>query len=220
MTQHVSNLRNKRFCVRALPVEELTTIAKHLDTCSTCLDQFTKTLQSGRGSEPLKFTLAPEFWFRNEHVDYEQLVRLADSTLDATEQEVIDIHRKVCASCNEDVRSFLKFREQIAPEMAIFDIPASPPPSHEESSSWVWWRALTWKPAYVSAIVILGIAIVITVAMKRRAASLQTSQTPHQNNNPVTRQTPTPEIRSARNNPAPPAPLPSNEVPRPIRVPH
>src|SRR5258708_33073422 len=121
MTQHVSNSKNKRFCVRALPVEELATIAEHLDTCSVCLDQFTKTLQSRRGSAPLKFTLAPEFWFRNEHVDYEQLVGLSDNRMHASEREGLDLHLKVCGSCKEDVRSFQAFLEQIEPKLRFPD---------------------------------------------------------------------------------------------------
>lgn len=179
MTQHVSNSKNKRFCVRALPVEELATIAEHLDTCSTCLDQFTKTLQSRRGSAPLRFTLAPEFWFRNEHVDYDELVGLADSTLDAIEREVIDLHLKVCGSCKEDVRSFLVLREQIEPETDITYVPFGRELTYQ--SYWVsLWRVLAWRPVYAAAIVVMGIAIVIGAALllKRRAENLQARQVP------------------------------------------
>jgi hypothetical protein len=179
MNQHVSKSINKRFCVRALPVEELAIIAEHLDTCSTCLDQFTKTLQSRRGSAPLKFTLAPEFWFRNEHVDYEQLAGLADNKLDATEREVIDIHLKVCGSCREDVRSFMAFREQIQPKVDIPSVPFGRELTHQ--SYWMsWWHGLVWKPVYVAAIVVMGIALVVGTALllKRRAENLQAQQVP------------------------------------------
>jgi len=114
MTEHISTSQMKRFCVRVLPVGESTAIAEHLSGCSSCHEQFTETLRSLRGSAPRKFTLAPEFWFRYEHVDYEQLVSIADDTLDATEREILDIHLKVCASCKEDIRSFLEFRNQLA----------------------------------------------------------------------------------------------------------
>jgi hypothetical protein len=109
----------QRFRVRALPVGELTSIAEHLDVCPSCNDRFTDTLQSRRGTEPLKITLAPEFQFRLDHVDYEQLVRLADKTVDATEREMLDVHLKVCAPCQEDVRSFLAFREQMETETQL-----------------------------------------------------------------------------------------------------
>ncbi len=93
--------------------------AQHLAGCETCHQQFTLMLRSRRSSAPLKFTLAPEYWFRHEHLDYEQLVGLADNALDTTDREIIDIHLKVCASCKEDVRSFLAFREQMEQEMGV-----------------------------------------------------------------------------------------------------
>src|SRR5947207_3564813 len=116
MTEHITTSRMQRFRVRALPVGELTSIAEHLDVCPSCNRQFTDMLRSRRGSEPLQISLAPEFQFRHEHVDYEQLVRLADKTMGASEREILDVHLKVCASCQEDVRSLLAFREQIDKE--------------------------------------------------------------------------------------------------------
>src|SRR5216684_625553 len=116
MTEHITKSRMQRFRVRALPVGELAAIARHLDVCPSCNHQLTEMLRSRRGPEPLKITLAPEFQFRHEHVDYEQLVRLADKAMDAPEREMLDVHLKVCASCQEDVRSFLAFQEQIDKE--------------------------------------------------------------------------------------------------------
>src|SRR5882724_7664690 len=116
MTGHITTPRMQRFRVRALPVGELTSIAEHLDVCPSCNHQFTDMLRSHSGSEPLKIILAPEFQFRHQHVDYDQLVRLADSKMDATEREMLDVHLKVCASCQEDNRSFLATREQIEKE--------------------------------------------------------------------------------------------------------
>lgn len=197
----------QRFCVRALPVGELTAIAEHLAGCPTCHQQFTDTLRSRRGSAPLKFTLAPEFWFRHEHVDYEQLVGLADNTLDATEREIIDLHLKVCASCEEDVRSFLAFREQIASEMEVSYAPVGSEPSRERLSRLTWWHGLAWKPIYAAAVVVIGIALVIGAAffLKRRADNFQAKQTPTPNVNlDQASQTPTPDNRAA-NATSPPA---------------
>ena len=57
-----------------------------------------------RGVADLSFSLAPEFWLRHEHLDYEQLVEMADDNLDAADRELIDAHLKVCPACGEDVR--------------------------------------------------------------------------------------------------------------------
>jgi len=84
MTDHLTNSQMKRFFVRALPLDEMTAAAEHLDKCPKCYDPFTETLQSRRGDAKLSFALTPEFAFRHEHVDYEQLVALADHMLDST----------------------------------------------------------------------------------------------------------------------------------------
>jgi len=130
---------------------------------------------------------------------------------------MLDVHLKVCASCQEDIRSFLAIREQIDKETDSSFVPVTPDLAPEQLSWLTWWRGLAWKPAYAAAAVIL-IAIAIGVAavvMKRRAANLEANRTPLENSSPVTVQTPTPESRAAGNNPAPPAPVPSNVPPIP-----
>jgi hypothetical protein len=231
MTQHVSNSKNKRFCVRALPVEELATIAEHLDTCSTCLDQFTKTLQTRRDSAPLKFTLAPEFWLRNEHVDYEQLVGLADSTLDATEREIIDIHLKVCGSCREDVRSFLAFRQEIEPELRFPHGTHGQNPLHDQTRYWNWWPLVTWKPAYaLAAVILITVALAIAIMVFRHRTGLLEAwknPTPHTSPKPTpsgegaTTATSSPARTPATNESASTSPKPTTEPSpkRPIETP-
>jgi len=173
MTEHISTSRIKHFCVRALPVEELATIAGHLGTCSTCLKQLTKTLRSRRGSAPLKFTLAPEFWFRHEHVDNEQLVSLADNTLDPTEREIIDIHLKVCGSCREDVRSFIAFRQKIETELRVRNEPRTQNALHGQARHWNWWQGLGRKPVYAfAAVILIAIALAIALMVFRNRTSV------------------------------------------------
>src|SRR5438552_3125213 len=111
MTEHVSTSRLDRFCVSALADEELDDIASHLAVCSPCHHHFAESLRRQRGSARVSFTLAPELWLRHEHVDYEQLVAIADIQLDQTDREMLDIHLKICPVCREDVRSFLAFRQ-------------------------------------------------------------------------------------------------------------
>jgi len=226
MTQHVSKSINKRFCVRALPVEELAIIAEHLDTCSTCLDQFTKTLQSRRGSAPLKFTLAPEFWFRNEHVDYEQLAGLADNKLDATEREVIDIHLNVCGSCKEHVRSFLAFRQDIEPELRVPYQNHSQNAPRGQTRDWNWWQRVTWKPVYaLAAVILITVALAIAIVAFRNRTGLfeawknptpQTSPKPTPSGEGATTADSSPTRTPATNESASNSPKPTTE-PRPKR---
>jgi hypothetical protein len=215
MTDHVPTRKMERFFVQALSLGELTSVAEHLAACPSCHGQFTEMLRSRRGSEPLKFTLAPEFWFRHDHVDYEQLVALADNTLDAADREIIDVHNKVCASCQEDVRSFLAAREQLdrETESSTSIVPA---PMSEKLPWFAWWRGLAWNRAYAAAVVLIGIALVIGVALllKRRAGNLEAKETsPPQVNIGSARQTPTPEKQAVNIQPIP-VPVPSEHLPR------
>jgi hypothetical protein len=205
----------KRFCVRALPVSELTSIAGHLAACPPCHEEFTQALRSRRESAPLSITLAPEYWLRHDHVVYEQLVELADNTLNATEREMLDVHLRICDSCQEHVRSFLAVRKQIDKETESSFVPIAPDTARD--SFWLdWWRGLAWKPIYATAVVLIGIALVVGAAffLKRRAINLVANQTqPRQINIGPAKQTPTPESQAVNVQPTP-APVPSEQLPR------
>jgi hypothetical protein len=214
MTEHITTSLMQRFRVRALPVGELNSIAEHLEVCPSCNHQFTDILRSQRGSEPLKITLAPEFQSRHEHVDYDQLVRLADGKMHATEREMLDVHLKVCAPCQEDVRSFLAFREQIDNETRPSFPAIAKEPTREKPPWFAWWRGLAWNPVYAAAVVLIGIALVIGVALfvKRRAANLEAKQTQPNVILGAPTQSPTPD-QSVAVQPTP-APGPSEQLPR------
>jgi hypothetical protein len=124
--------------------------------------------------------LAPEFWLRHEHIDYEQLVELAEDKLDATDRDLIDLHLKSCPPCQEDVSRFLAFREKIAPELDVSYVPMGEDRTRPELPSVSWWRALTSKPIYAAAVVVIGVAIVIVASLlfKRRAENLRAQQRP------------------------------------------
>ena len=216
MTEHISKSRMERFSVSALPDAELDNIAEHLAACQTCHQLFVETLRSQKGSSRLAFTLAPEYWLRHEHVEYDQLIAIADNKLDKTDREIIDTHLTTCAECREDVRSFLAFAKQIEPELGVRYGP-SVGRSRRQMIFWPnWLRGLTWNPIYAAAVIIVGIALVIGVALllKRRAGNLEAkqTQTPHGIIGPA-KQTPTPENQAVNVQPTP-APVPSEQLPR------
>jgi len=213
MAEHIAKPEIERFSVSALPEPRLETIAKHLAECEACHMVLSETLRHQRGTEGLKFTLAPEFWFRHDHLDYEQLVGIAENKLDATEREIIDVHLSTCATCREDVSSFLAFCKQIEPELRVRYGPAAKEPKPSTVSLPNWRRGLAWKPAYTAAVILIGIALVIGVALllKRRGANLEARHAqPPQTNIGVPRQTPTPE-NQAVNIQRTPAPVPSEQ---------
>src|SRR5690242_12154023 len=148
MIEHVSTEKMERFCARILPATEVSAVATHLAGCEECHGQFINTLGRRRDGSRISFTLSPELWLRHAHIDYEQLVDLADNRLDTEDRELIDLHLKICATCEEEVRSFLAFREQIEPEMNASYAPIIPQPAREtlSSSRINWWRGLAWTP--------------------------------------------------------------------------
>jgi anti-sigma factor RsiW len=111
VTDHPSTSQLERFCVSALTDDEAAAVVRHLVECPSCDKIVVEELRRRHGPGPYTFTLDPEFWFRDDHLDFELLVELADDKLDPELREIIDIHLSTCESCREDVRSFLAYRE-------------------------------------------------------------------------------------------------------------
>ncbi len=180
MTEHISTAKMELFGARGLEEAELSKVARHIVDCSDCSRQFVSTLSRQKGATAVRFTLAPEFWLRHEHIDYERLVEFADDRLEAADHELIDAHLKVCSTCKEDVRSFLAFREQIAPQFRVSYAPAEQAPVRERLS-WVgWWRGLALKPIYSTLLIVLGIALLVggVLLLNRRLVNQQARQEP------------------------------------------
>jgi len=175
MSEHVPKSQIERFAVSALPEHELATIGKHLAECEGCHQAFSDTLRRQRGTEGIKFTLAPEFWLRHDHLDYERLVAFAENKLDAAEREVVNVHLSTCESCRVDVSSFLAFRQQIEPELQVRYGPSVSEGKARKVSLSSWWVRLSRKPIYGAAVVIIGIALMIAaiLLLKRRASNLE-----------------------------------------------
>ena len=163
MTHHLSTWQVEQLCVSALPKDELVAAAVHTTECQSCNQQFIEALKRQRSSKPFKFTLAPEFWFGHDHLDFDQLVGLADNTFDKETLEIINIHLSSCETCREDVRSFLAFQDATAREISISYIPTYVEASDHRQPA-PWWQLLQTRPGYsVAAIVLLAIAVIIGV---------------------------------------------------------
>src|SRR4051794_227289 len=175
MTDHLSTLQVKQLCVSALPENELTAAVVHTTECESCDQRFVEELKRQRGSAPFNFTLEPEFYFRNDHLDFDDLVGLADNTFDEENLEIINIHLKTCETCREDLRSFLAFRDATASEMDIsYGLPDHQP-THHDAGTAPWWRHLQPRPVHViAAIVIVAVAVLIgVIAFNRQPGRLE-----------------------------------------------
>jgi len=216
MTDHVSKSQMELFAGNVLPDAETDFISEHLMTCGACHQLFVEALRSQKDSTGLSFTISPESLLRHEHIQYEQLVGLAEKKLDATDSEIIDTHLKACVTCREDVRSFLGFKNQLEPELRVRYGPAAAPAPRKKTFWADWGRGLAWNPAYAAAVVLIGIALVIGVVLllKRRAGNLEAKKTqPSQGVISPAAQTPTPGNQAVNVQPTP-SPVPLEQLPR------
>jgi hypothetical protein len=174
VTNHLSTLQVKQLCVSALPEDEVAAAGIHCAECQSCHQRFVKELKRLRGSVPFNFTLAPEFWFRDDHVDFDLLVSLADKSLDQETEEVINIHLQTCETCREDLRSFLVSRAATDREMNIsYGRPEQQPT--QQAGSAAWWQRLQARPIYAAAAILLvAVALLIgVIALNRNSGPLE-----------------------------------------------
>jgi len=178
MTHHLSELEIKQLCVSASPEDELAAAAVHTVECPTCNQRFIDELKRQRGPVPFNFTLEPEFWFRSDHLEFDDLVGLADNTFDEETREIINIHLSTCKSCREDVRSFLAFREATAREMNVSYGAAYYEPNDAIRRPPWWSQRLQIRPIYaVAAIVLVVVAVLIgVIALSRRSGGLEANK--------------------------------------------
>jgi len=175
------------FSDKALPQAELTAIGRHVTDCPECHGLLVSSLREV-DSKPPSFTLAPEFWLRHEHLDYDQLVELSEDRLDTDEREAIDAHLGLCSTCQEDVRTFLAFRKEIESELKV---PYSPALAPQKPKSRSFWNRFAWKPVYAAAALILAIAFIFgIVALLKRRAELQAGNNPLPQVSPSTQENP------------------------------
>lgn len=117
MQHHPTISQLALFCARELVVPELACIAEHLAQCQECRQNLRDIVQQRRGNKPVAFSLSETEWFRDAHFDYEQLVALAEETLDETNASIISIHLETCSRCKAAVNDFLAHRQQLETEM-------------------------------------------------------------------------------------------------------
>ena len=185
MTQHLSTSQLKLFCVSALAEDQLTAAAIHIADCQPCEKQFTEELARQNGAAPVNFTLEPGFWFRNDHVDFDRLVGIAENTLDEEIREITDIHLEACERCREDVRSFLAFRQATAGEIGLSYGPINVQSSHDVLPTATWWQRLQMPPVYaVAAVLLIAVTfLIVLIAINRRSGSLEAGRNDRTNIN-------------------------------------
>lgn len=168
MIDHVSREQIEEFCARTLDAPELTAVGGHISLCEQCFQLFQEVFQQRRNHAPIRINLSPDHWFKDEHLDYEQLVDFVDERMDEGEREITSIHLRMCTRCRGDVHSFLTYRQEIEPEMQVRYAPDEDRAiTGKLLDLWHWPRA-GWKPVYAAAVlVVLGAVMTATILFWR-----------------------------------------------------
>src|SRR5262245_7581339 len=160
MIEHIHSQRMRAFCARALENAEMTKVAEHLAACPECRRLFLEVFQEMNDHQPVSLNLSPELLFRHEHLDFDQLVSLADDNIDDEDREIVDIHLRACEPCREDVRSFMEFRRQIESTINISPATGQPVKWAEKLSGWLYRPKAQLRPHYAGAVIVaLGLAL-------------------------------------------------------------
>ncbi len=199
MTEHIHSLEMRAFCARALENAEMTEIAEHLAACPECRRLFQGVFQEMNDHQPVSLNLSPELLFRHEHLDFDQLVSLADNDLDDEDGEIVNIHLRACERCREDVRSFMEFRRQIESAINISPAPGQPVKWTEKLSGWLYRPKAQLRPLYAGTIIVaLGLALLAFFLLRDDGKKDQRALT-----------TPSPETITPSPQPSAPASIPA-----------
>jgi len=201
MIEHIHSQKIRAFCARALENAEMTEVAEHLSACLECRRHFQGVFQEMNDHRPVSLNLSPELLFRHEHLDFDQLVSLADDNLDDEDKEIVNIHLRACERCSEDVRSFMEFRRQIESAINISPAAGQPVKWTEKVAGWLYRPKTQLRPLYAGmVIVILGLALLAFFLLRDGGKKYQKALT-----------TPSPETI---------APSPQPSIPASIPAPH
>jgi predicted anti-sigma-YlaC factor YlaD len=160
MIEHIRSQKMRAFCARALENAEMTEIAEHLAACPECRPLYQGVFQEMNDHQPVSLNLSTELLFRHEHLDFDQLVSLADDNLDDEDKEIVNIHLRACERCREDVRSFLEFRRQIESAINISPAPGQPVKWTEKLAGWLYRPKAQLRPLYAGTVIVaLGLAL-------------------------------------------------------------
>jgi hypothetical protein len=126
-------------------------------------------LARARGYQPVTFSLAPEDWFRHDHLEFDRLVRYLENRLLAEDLEIAEIHLRTCPECREDVRVMRAYRQVTEPELKIVYGPTAVSVTDRPAGIWSQVRGFLRQPAY-GVLALLGVAVaglVLWLAMGR-----------------------------------------------------
>jgi anti-sigma factor ChrR (cupin superfamily) len=123
MLDHLTSVQIEKFYAGALDSEEMVSAAEHLAVCSSCRAIFHEIFQRIRECALFSCSLSPEAWFKDDHIEFDDLVAMAENKLDDEYMKVVNVHLSICARCWEAVRNFREYGQQIESEIKCRPLP-------------------------------------------------------------------------------------------------
>lgn len=180
MTEHIKIQTVKSFWERSLKPGEIVAVVKHMGACPDCQRVYQEISQEMNAQHPTSLILSTALIFKHEHLEYDQLVSLADKTLDEEDRQILDIHLRDCEGCRDDLRVFLEFREQIDAAADIKFRPESHAKWAARFSGLFVWPNLKLRPFTIGMIAFAGGLFLLAIFLpqfrgKNAPAPLQAS---------------------------------------------
>lgn len=153
MMDHLTRAQIEELQAKAPAPEEMLAAVEHLENCPACHAIYREVFRERRGGAPVVFSLSEADWFREDHLEYEDLAGLIGGKLDEEYRRILGIHLDGCARCRQAVA-----------EMEEVVMAGEPPAAVPQ----VWQRWLAWPDwlriprfAYTAA---AAIAVVLILA--------------------------------------------------------
>ena len=175
MSEHLTKTQIIQLSAKTLPKKQLSIAGAHLSDCAICLQQFQLGFQRLYGGEGGSFTLESEYWFRHDHLQFEDLVKFADNALGSSEKKVVNIHQRSCKECREGLRAFQSYRHETQSDLHLSYAPISSS-RNQPRSTWDWLPHNLRRPSYVAMLLIIGALVFgLLVLLKRTSRTTITA---------------------------------------------
>lgn len=175
MVDHLTRSQIEQFQAKALAAEVIIEIAEHLEECRQCHSIFLEEAQKRRRYEPFSFSLSEEDWFKDDHLEFDDIVGLTEDRLDAEYAEILNIHLRVCKRCRAAVEDLKEFKRELEPELSVRYLPESEAAPLENGMGAWKWPASNWNLRFATSVLIiitflvLGIIIIDKYRVNRQS---------------------------------------------------
>jgi len=124
VNNHLTQETVAAFIARRLPAAQVVRLFEHIEDCEACGELFREVRDLHVPSPPVSHPALAGVIFDN-HLEYENLVALAENMLDGKTRKLVEQHLQSCVRCRESVRSFVEATRNYEPELHNLHAPGT-----------------------------------------------------------------------------------------------